>query len=54
VPEAPERYHQKTIDGIQVSVSKEAAVGASHIKFQLRGLWFLKRITVSGIQFPRI
>lgn len=54
VPEALEHYHHETVEGIQLYASKESAVNATNIKFQLRGVWIFKRITVTGIQFPKI
>lgn len=54
VPEVPDHCYHETVDGIEVYVSKEAAVGAGHVTFVMRGVWLFKRITVKGISYPRI
>jgi hypothetical protein len=54
VPAAPEKYHYQLINGIHVYVAKDAALGSDKIRFTLRGLWLFRRITVSGIPYPKV
>lgn len=53
-PEVPTKYDHYTVDGIEVYISKVAAIGTNHINFALKGFFIYKGIVAEGINYPKV